>query len=220
MEEGRFVYMNYVGKVKGTNEVFDTNIEEIAKKSGIFDEKRKYKPLPVIIGARFLLPALEEEMKNMKEGEKKLVELPPEKAFGLRDERLKRYFSVKELEARKIEPKVGESISINGITGKILSISGGRVLVDFNHPLAGKTLEFEIEVLKDIKDLLEKIEAIVEIFTGQKENFEIKIKDSEITIVDKNNALMPEGRRVISENIFKWIKEVKKVNFLISFSRN
>ncbi|OYT42424.1 MAG: hypothetical protein B6U78_01300 [Candidatus Aenigmarchaeota archaeon ex4484_224] len=64
MEEGDLVYINYIGKIKESGEIFDTNIEEVAKKANIYNEKLSYKPLPVLIGAKFVFKKIEDTLKE------------------------------------------------------------------------------------------------------------------------------------------------------------
>jgi len=219
MEEGSIVYINYIGREKESGRVFDTNIEEEAKKAGIFEASRKYKPLPVIIGARFLLRGVEEELKKMNVGEKRTIELSPENAFGNPDPKLRKYFPIKEFLNKKIEPKVGQVLDFGGYKGRVISVDGGRVLVDFNHPLAGKKVEFEVEILKEVKDTLEKVKAIVDIFTNRAEDFEVELKNGEVKILDKAHRLDHNLMHLISENIFRWIEDVNKVSFIYEFEK-
>ncbi len=219
MEKGSIIYINYVGKEKASGKVFDTNIEDVAKKSEIYEKTRKYKPLPVIIGAGFLLKGVEEELKKMKVGEKKMIELAPEKAFGVPDPNLRRYFSLKEFLDKNIKPKVGDVLSFGNFRGRVVSIDGGRVLVDFNHPLAGKTVIFEIEIIKEVKAKEERIAAILDIFTGRVEDFEISIVDSSLEIKDKKNLIDGNLMRLIKENIFKWIDGISEIRFVYTFRK-
>ncbi|MFP3871669.1 MAG: FKBP-type peptidyl-prolyl cis-trans isomerase [Candidatus Natronoplasma sp.] len=99
VEEGDFVEVDYIGRFKdGT--VFDSSIEEVAEGSEYYDERREYGPLGFTVGEGEVIEGFEEGVKGMDVGEKKEIEIPPEKAYGE---------------------------------------SG-------DHPLAGKTLVFEIEV--------------------------------------------------------------------------
>ncbi|MEM5824563.1 MAG: FKBP-type peptidyl-prolyl cis-trans isomerase, partial [Candidatus Aenigmatarchaeota archaeon] len=136
MKKGDVVYIDYVGRIKDTNEIFDLTIEEIAKKEGIYNPNYTYKPIPIVVGFGFVIKGLDEEIEKMNEGEEKIVEIPPEKAFGKRDENLVKTFNLSDFKKQDVELKVGEFVNINGILGKVLSISGGRVVIDFNHPLA------------------------------------------------------------------------------------
>ena len=57
MKEGDWIKINYLGKAKATGEVFDLTRESDAKEAGIFDEKKKYGPVLVILGGLYLLYA-------------------------------------------------------------------------------------------------------------------------------------------------------------------
>jgi len=57
---------------------------------------------------------------------------------------------------------------------KVVSVSGGRVLVDFNHPLAGKDLVYEFTIKNKIESLEEKVKSIINFFVGQEFKFSIK----------------------------------------------
>jgi hypothetical protein len=106
------------------------------------------------------------------------------------------------------------------LRGRIVSNDGGRVKVDFNHPLAGKKLEYEIEIKSKITDTKEKVKSIINFFSGidfEKIDVQINQKTAEIQIKDKNVDFPLELRKRISENIKKWIKEIEKVRFISEF---
>jgi FKBP-type peptidyl-prolyl cis-trans isomerase 2 len=214
MKTGDFVYIDYVGRVKDTGEIFDLTKEDVAKKEGIYSPQIKYKPIPIIVDAKFILSGLNKALKEMKVGEKRKVEIKPEDAFGERNPDLVQLIPLSNFKAQKIEPKVGEVVNISGFRGRIVSISGGRVKVDFNHPLAGKTLEYEIEIVGEIKDTKEKVEAIVFYFTGiEKEDFEVKLKEKSVEIEFKKAFnLTRELKERIAKTIKDWIK-MEEVRF-------
>ena len=169
-----------------------------------------------------ILPALEEEIKKMKVGEKRTIELPPEKAFGKRDPSLIKHFSLRDFKKQDIEPKVGEIISVNNIRGKIISISGGRVIVDFNHPLAGKTLVYEVEIIRKVDEKKEKIKAILEFYLRKDKLLEaIEIEtNEEVKIIDRKNLIDNTLKKIIANTVLQWIKNVKKVMFVTEFVKN
>jgi hypothetical protein len=70
---------------------------------------------------------------------------------------------------------------MDGRYGRVLSVSSGRVKVDFNHPLSGRVLAFEMEVNEKISDDVEKIKNIFEAFTKQKID-EVKVNGKEVEI--------------------------------------
>lgn len=221
MKSGEFVLVDYVGRVKDSGEIFDITKEDVAKKEGIYKENFRYGPVPIIVDAEFVLPGLNEAIKNMEIGQKKTVELSPEKAFGKRSEELIKLIPESQFHSEGIEPKVGSYIEINKLRGKIMSIDGGRVKVDFNHPLAGKTLVYEIEAVGKITEDSEKVKAVVYYFIGiPNENVksEIKEKEAEISFTKKIDVLN-EAKQTIADTIIKWVG-IEKIKFVDVFEKS
>lgn len=226
MESGDFIYIDYVARIKDTGQIFDLTIEDVAKREGIFNAEIKYRPVPVIVGAGFTLPGLEEALKGMAAGEKKTVEIPPEKAFGERKAELIRLVPISKFKEQNIGPVPGMPVELgvegSRLRGRITSIAGGRVMVDFNHPLAGKELEYEIEIKNQIKDVDEKIKATVSSFTGiEKDEIETVINEKEAEIKIKKRADVPKPtKEIIANTAIKWIKEIERVKFVDVYENN
>jgi len=174
-----FVKVKYTGREKDTNRVFDTTEKEVAVKEGIFSENVNYKPNVMILGANQLIAGFEEVLKNMKPGEEKTVELPPEKAYGNRSPELVKLVPMNVFKKNNITPHPGMVLMLEGMPVRIQTVSGGRVRVDFNHELAGKTLIFNIKFIEKIKDKDEKIRVLFERFFPDVENKELSIKKDE-----------------------------------------
>jgi len=221
MNAGDFVYVDYIGKVKDSGEIFDLTIEDVAKKEGIYNPKFKYGPVPIIVDAEFILPGLNEALREMKVGEKKTVEIPSDKAFGERNVELVKLIPESRFKEQGLDARPGSVVTINRINGRIISVDGGRVKVDFNHPLAGKTLEYEIEIKEEIKNKEEKIKAVVYYFTGlEKGDVDATVKEKEVEInVKKKINILSEVKQTISSTIIKWIKEIEKVKFVEIFEK-
>ncbi len=220
MKTGEFVLVDYVGRLEGSGEIFDITKEDAAKKEGVYKENFRYGPVPIIVDAEFVLPGLNEAIKNMEVGEKETVELPPEKAFGKRSEELIKLVPESQFHSKGIEPKVGSYIEINKLRGKIMSIDGGRVKVDFNHPLAGKTIVYEIEAVGKITENSEKAKAVVYYFIGvpsEDVKTEVKEKEVEISFVKKFD-IHNEAKQTIADTILKWI-DFDKVKFVDVFEK-
>jgi FKBP-type peptidyl-prolyl cis-trans isomerase 2 len=218
MKSGDFVYIEYTAKVSDSGEVFDTTKEDVAKKEGIFNERIKYGPLPIIIDAGFTIAGLNDAIKEMNVGEKKKVLIPPEKAFGERNEELVRLIPEARFKEQDVDVIPGSYVMVNNLRGKIISVDGGRVKVDFNHPLAGKTLEYDVEIVRKIEDKEEKVKAIVNYFTGL-EDVGIKIGEKEVEIEVKAEI---EGRvkAAIASQIIKWIEGIETVKFIDVFKKS
>lgn len=221
MKSGEFVLVDYIGKLKDSEEIFDITKEDVAKKEGVYKENFRYGPVPIIVDAEFVLPGLNEAIKNMELGEKKTVEIPAEKAFGKRSEELIKLIPEPQFHSEGIEPKVGSYFEINKLRGKIMSIDGGRVKVDFNHPLAGKTLVYEIEAVGKITEDSEKVRAVVYYFIGvpnEDVNATVKEKEAEVSF-NKKFDILNEAKQTIADTIIKWVG-IEKVKFVDVFEKS
>jgi len=165
VEEGDFILVKLTGRTqKGT--IFRVSSEEDAKKAGTYDEKKAeqgfYTPEFVIVGKPgFLNEGLTETIKEMNYFEKKSVRIPPTKAFGKRDpQKIERMGIAK---FRKLNegknPEFGkEFTNKKGQRGVITNVVQGRVIIDYNHPLAGQSLDYNLEIIDKIEDFDAKIE--------------------------------------------------------------
>lgn len=186
MENKRILKVTFNGKELLEGRIFDTTDAEIAKQNNMFDEKRKYGSLNIITGEHELLPLVEKELLIMKVGEARKVKMSPKEAFGERNNDLVRVTPIKIFHDQKINPIPGLVISVGNAYGRVQSVSGGRVRVDFNHALAGREIEYEIKVEKEITDKKEIAE----------------------TIFEKYYAFVPGAKKEIKEN--KLIVELEK----------
>jgi peptidylprolyl isomerase len=134
--KGNAVKVHYTGKLKdGT--VFDSSLER--------------DPLQFTLGEGKMIPGFEKAVEGMKTGDKVTTEIPSQEAYGDRRDDL-----VVEIEKEKvpdnIEPKVGQQLSIKQPNGSQIPVvvtetKPESVILDANHPLAGKDLLFEIELV-------------------------------------------------------------------------
>ncbi len=219
MEDKTFLLIDYTAKIKDTGEVIETTIEEEAKKAGIYKKDEKYEPLLVILGEKRVIEGLEEALYNMEEGEEREIEIPPEKAYGERDPRKIRVISIKEFRKAKVEPVPGKIVEINGVPAVVKSVSGGRVRVDFNHPLAGKTLIYKVKIVRKIDDPVEKVKYLVKrrIRRASPEKLEVNVGDSMVEIKIPSEAMLQDDIQIakitIAREIFDYIDGVERVVF-------
>jgi len=163
IENGDFVRLEYTGTIKETGDVFDTTNEEVAKEANIYREEKEYSPIPIVVGGQHLLKALEEAIVGLDEGDTKHVEIAPVDGFGERNPSLVQLFTVKDFKKQGLNPVVGLEFTLDGHRGKVINVSGGRVKVDFNHDLAGKTLEYDVVISQIITDDEEKIKSMIQL---------------------------------------------------------
>lgn len=151
IEVGDSVRIEYTGRLSdGT--VFDTSRRSVAEESGLTEDfpEREYGPLAVEIGSERLVEGLDEALREMQVGESKSVTVPPAKAYGERTEDNVAEFDLEVFDdaLQNDDPEEGIHVQTEqGMIGEVVSIDGDMVTVDFNHELAGETLEFDIEVV-------------------------------------------------------------------------
>ncbi|MBI2084204.1 MAG: peptidylprolyl isomerase [Candidatus Aenigmarchaeota archaeon] len=219
MKDGDFVTIEFTGRTKDTNDVFDTTNGEAAILAGIYNPKANYGSVPVIVGANQVIPGMDEAIREMNVGEKKTIELTSEKAFGERKTELVTLVPMSTFKESNMEPALGRTVNVRGMEGKIVSVDGGRVKIDFNHPLAGRTIEYEIEIKSELKETIEKVQGIVRYFTGLKmEDSNPVINDSEVSISIQKADFPKAVKKNIADTIMKWMN-MTKVSFLDVFEK-
>ena len=225
-KSGDFVELDFVARVKESGEIFDLTDEKLAKDKGIYNSKIKYSPIKIILGAGYILKGLDAELQKMSSGETKKIVIQPADAFGNRDPRLIRTFSMTEFKAQGVTPRVGQVITLQkGLNGRILSVSSGRVQVDFNHPLAGKVLEYDIKINRPISDTAEQIISICEFFVGLgKDDLKISFetaKEGKAATIEmlKMKDIPNQTKARIADEITKYVANIKDVRFVESFKK-
>jgi peptidylprolyl isomerase len=223
LQKGDFILINYVAKVKETNEVFDTTKEDVAKKEHLHKEGQIHEPELVVIGEGWVLKALDDALTTMDLNTPSTVEISAEKGFGQRDpEKIKRV-PIKQLYAKEINPVVGARIEYQGKSATIRSIGAGRVLLDFNAPLAGRTLIYDVTVIKKLETAEQKIGALVHrrVPVVEEDKFKLSIKGCDLTINMPEETFYVEGiqiaKRGIAMDIQKFVPELIETQFIETF---
>jgi len=222
LQKGALIFANYSARVKDTGEGIESTTEEGAKKLNIFDSNRKYAPRLIAVGEGWLIKGLDEEVQKMDVGEKKEVELSPEKAFGQRDPTQVRMIPLRKFGEREHELEVGDSVDIDNRVGTIRFIGSGRAQVDFNHRLAGKKIVYDFEVLSKVEGEEGKVKALVErrlTADGQKPGVELQGGMLRVSI--PQDLYLLEGLQIIKKGIandvFKFVPDVREVTFSENF---
>jgi FKBP-type peptidyl-prolyl cis-trans isomerase 2 len=231
VKEGDFIRLEYTGKVQETGNVFDTTDENVAEEAGIKLDNKSYGAIPIVVGGGHVLKGLDEAIIGMGEGEEKTVEITPEEGFGLRDPKLLQLIPMGEFKKQGMKPEVGMAITSDGTTGIIRSVSGGRVRVDFNHELAGKNLEYNIKVIKEIEDDVDKVKSMIELhysapnLDSDKHNIQIidgvvRIAMDEMAKFDKKPYMdITFARFRIARDIWENMENIEKVEFVDVFEK-
>ena len=214
MKKQDFVEIEYTGRVKEDNTLFDTTQEKVAKESGVYDKDADYGPLIICIGENNILKALEEQLIGKETGKEYSIDIISASAFGRKDAKLIRLIPLNKFRQQNIQPFPGLQLNIDGVFGIVKTVSGGRCLVDFNHPLAGKDLVYDVQINRLIEDTKEKLKSILRI-NAQIKDPEIQINESSAEIKLKKN-IPKEAETGLKEMIIRTVPAIKNINFTIS----
>ena len=149
IKKGDFVELEYTACIDNNGVIFDTTSEETAKVHNIYNKEASYKPLIVCVGEGHLLKGLDDFVVDKTPG-KYIVKL--ENAFGKKNAKLLRLISVGEFKKHDVQPVPGLEVDLDGHRGIIRTVNGGRVIVDFNHPLASQDITYDINILGKVDD--------------------------------------------------------------------
>jgi len=212
-KDGDFLEVEYTVWDASTNAlVFSTDVEK-AKKANIYDEHNIYGPAVVVIGSGSVIKGMDDALRNMNEHETKKVTIEPKDAFGERREDLVRVVPLSVLRQQNINPYPGLPVDVDGVKMVVKSVNSGRVVLDANHPLADKTLTYEISVVKQLKDVKEQVEALARRYNIKPSL--INIGNDTLTIsfdnsINKDTNYFVAKASLIAA-VFTYIKNIKKV---------
>jgi FKBP-type peptidyl-prolyl cis-trans isomerase 2 len=208
IKKGDFVELDYTGRIKDDKIVFDTTVEEIAKASNIHSPKFSYKPVIVCIGEKHLVKGLDDTLMGKNPG-KQTIEVKAEHAFGKKAADLLKLLPMKLFKKDNVQPYVGLEVNVDGMLGIVRNVSGGRIIVDFNHPLAGRDLVYDVDVKRIVTDPLEQAKAILEL--NGVPFVTLDIMDDKASIITK--IKMPDEAAKELEEQIKKLVGLKSVEF-------
>ena len=207
VKNGDFIQISYVLTVKGTGQVIEATEEKKAKQANIYDEKNSYGPRLMIVGnEEMFLKRLNETIIGKEVGTKFKVQIPPEETFGFRDPTKIKLLGRKELVAKNIIPEVGHQIQWGNQNGLVVSVLGGRVRVDFNHPLVGQTIIYEVNIIEKISGIKKQIEALIDYRMPGVDLSKFTIKD------DKESITITIPEEIATKDIYIQLRKLRIAN--------
>lgn len=221
--KGSLIQIDYSAKVKDSEEIFETTIEEEAKKHNIHDPNVKYQPKLVSVGESWVLKGLDEALEKAETGQSLTVEVPPEKGFGERDSGKVRMIPLRKLGEDAEKVSVGDTIEIEGRKGIVRFIGSGRVQVDFNHRYAGKTIVYDVKILKSLESDEDKILGILKRHMPLEDSkLVFKKQDTLLDVTIPEEIFRADGLQImkhfIQMDIFKFVPSLEKINFIETYT--
>jgi FKBP-type peptidyl-prolyl cis-trans isomerase 2 len=138
VKEKDTVKVHYTGKIAASGQVFDSSLER--------------EPIEFTLGEGTIIPGFETGVLNMKEAEKKTIEIPKEEAYGEVKKDLFQQVGKDQL-PEDMKPEVGMGLVSQNPDGterqlRVAEVNEDHIVVDANHPLAGHDLTFELELVE------------------------------------------------------------------------
>ena len=195
-----------------------------AKSNSTYDANVKYQPRLISVGESWVLKGLDDALANTKVGDKLSIEVPPEKGFGTRDPAKIRMVPLRKLGEDAEKVNVGDTIELDERTGIVRFIGSGRVQVDFNHRFAGRTIVYDLNVIKSLDTDQDKVLGLLKRrFPIEESKIKFEIKGTELDVNIPEEAMMMEGlqivKRAIANEIFKFVPKLEKVNFVDTYNK-
>ena len=217
IKEGDFVQIKYSGDVDGR--IFDTTDEEQAKEAGIHNASALYGPIAIRVGSRHVIVGLDDDLIGKEVGYEGDLDVAPEKAFGPHDAEKVESFPKNKF---KEKPAKGMTVKVENLgEGTVVDMIGGRVIVDFNHPLAGKTLHYHYSIEGLVEGVEARVRGLIHLYAGR--DLDISFEDGVLTVTlppgiayDRRWVLWRS--RVVHE-AFEYIPEIREIVLLERFQR-
>lgn len=117
------------------------------EKGNVIDKRNE--PTQYLHGYHHILPLIEQSLEGKTKGDKVVINIPPEEAYGNRDDKLIRTLSMNQFpqgQQLKVGMQVYPSVKRDFVM-TVTHIADDKVTIDANHPLAGQTLTFELNVI-------------------------------------------------------------------------
>ena len=199
MEDGAIIHVDYDLFSGETGDLIETTSEEVAKEHEMHQEGRSYAPMVCVVGSGGLIPGFEAALQDAKVGKQVEIEIPPEEGYGEKDPTMTEVISIDKLKRSVQDPQslyIGAPITIGGRQGYLTYLAAGRAKIDYNHPMAGKTLKYVFTVVKELKGDDDKVLGLLESNTGHS-GFEVSFEGKDLSITlpqamlfDTNAAMM------------------------------
>lgn len=211
ISDGTFVEIEYTGRVKDSGFVFDTTSAEAAKNNSIFDANARYGPVVVCIGEGQLLKGLEKGLTGKGTGDYHFT-VSAEDGFGKKNAKLVQLVPASKFRENSIAPFPGLQVNVDGVFGIVKAVSGGRIMVDFNHPLSGKELDYDVSVRRLVTDSHEKLDSLLKFYFR---DYSLSVSDG-VAAISLPNELPQQLQEKVREGIKKVIPELGDVEFKTS----
>ena len=219
MEDGTIVHVDYELYNNETGDLIETTREAVAKEHESHQEGRNYEPMVCIVGGGQLIPGFEAALGEAKKGKETEIVIAPEDAYGEKDPEQVETISIDKLIRAVQDPNalyIGAPVTINGRQGQLSYLAAGRARIDYNHPMAGKSLKYSFNVVDVVEGKEDKVTALLQANTGHS-GFEVSFSGDDLSIVLPQTMLFDTNAAMLKFRLVTTIRdaiECGKVSFI------
>jgi FKBP-type peptidyl-prolyl cis-trans isomerase 2 len=207
LKENDFVEIDYTGTIKDEGITFDTTDEKVAEEHNLKNEGVTFGPMIICLGKRQILKGIDKYLIGKDIGEYSF-DIQPEDGYGKKNAKLIQMIPTNKFKKQGINPVPGLQVQLDQMVGTIRAVTGGRTMVDLNHPLSGRLLSYTVKVHRVVDDVKEQISSILKLFLGMEADIKINGDKAKLAF---NKEFPEQLNGFISEKIkdFTNIKEVE-----------
>ncbi|MBT3477367.1 MAG: hypothetical protein HN458_05475 [Euryarchaeota archaeon] len=219
MEDGTIVHVDYELYNNETGDLIETTREAVAKEHDAHQESRTYEPMVCIVGGGQLIPGFEEALAGAKKGKETEVVIAPADAYGEKAAEQVETISIDKLIRAVQDPNalyIGAPVTINGRQGQLSYLAAGRARIDYNHPMAGKSLKYSFNVVDVVEGKEDQVTALLQANTGHS-GFEVSFSGDDLSIVLPQTMLFDTNAAMLKFRLVTTIRdavECGKVSFI------
>lgn len=214
--KGQFIEISYTGKL-ANGAVFDTRDEKLAKEHGVYSDRRSYGPAIICVGEGNVLVGLDKALEGKELNKSYTFTFGPQEAFGKKNAELIRLVPLKKFHEQRVNPTVGMTVYINNQMGTVKTVSGGRTLVDFNHPLAGLDVTYDVAIGGLVTDTAKQLDALLLLQFGKTKS---SVDEKGHAIVEFPVSMPADYGTLIEKQIKKLIPKITTVELKFPAKKN
>lgn len=219
MEDGTIVHVDYELYNNESGELIETTREAVAKEHDAHQESRTYEPMVCVVGGGQLIPGFEAALGEAKKGKETEVVIAPEDAYGEKDASQIETISIDKLIRAVKDPNalyIGAPVTIGNRQGYLSYLAAGRARIDYNHPMAGKSLKYSFNIVDVVEGKEDQVVALLQANTGHS-GFDVSFDGDDLNIVLPQTMLFDTNAAMLKFRLVTTIRdavECAKVSFI------
>ena len=219
MEEGDIIHVDYDLYNGETGDLIETTREATAQEHEMHDENRTYQPMVCVVGSGSSSQDLKKPFLRQRSTRTLTLNSHLLMRTVRKDATMIETISIDKLRRAVRDPNalyLGAPVNIGGRQGYLSFLAAGRARIDYNHPMAGKTLKYNFKIVKVVEGKEEKVAALLESNTGHSD-FGVTFDGDDLGIVIPQTMLFDTNAAMMKFRLVTVLRdavECAKVSFI------